>query len=253
MSGSFDPVTCLIPSVTGSERVLGTLFAVTNQRTAPLRVIVGDCSEAGLASLRPVRRLCRTLRLEVLRLPVRCHPNHSRTALLAAAGGGLIWFVDDDVWPAYDCLHCLLRARRRRGAAAVVGRKVEVLRERPFGGKDWNVAGDCPAARALSWCDTANLLADHDALAAGARAAATPFADKPSDVTGEDVLMTSGLAVRALCVSEPRAVAYHLPAGEERWADLGASDAAVLETLAGGGTAPAHVDWMRRVLDQSDW
>lgn len=246
-------IACLIPSVTGSERVLGTLFAVVNQSVAPLRILLGDSSEIGLQAIDVVRRFCRIARIDVIRLPVGTNAHVARFTLAREAfGADLFWHVDDDIWPRFDCLEKLQATMREYEAIAVVGAKRETIRKNPYDGKDWNAAGDAMRLQRVSWADTANLLVDADVMFLGLQEADNAYAKFDQVTTGEDVLCSARFANEGLCLAQPAAVAYHFPTGPERWEGLPESDEAVLQALA-KVVSPSHLEWLRRGLDQSDW
>lgn len=246
-------VTCLIPSATGTEHILGSLFCVVNQTNSPFRIILGDSSEDGVENLFAVRRFCRVARIEVIRLDSGTNAHDTRKKLVESVTENceFVWFVDDDVWPTFNCLSILLKTQKKFSANGVVGLKKEVTRPNPFGGKDWNASGDSIRRQQVSWCDTANLLLEKKSALDGIYNADI-YMKKDNKITGEDVLAFAPIACNGLCLSEPEAVAYHIPLTKERWKDLDGSDKVVLDTLS-DDLPSKHIDWMKRVLDQSNW
>ncbi len=247
-------VTCLIPSIMGTEYLLGCLFSVINQKTPPLRVIVGDCSEKGIESLFATKRFCRFARIDVLRLPVGTNLHLNTKAILEAVDKtcDLVWVLNDDAWPHHKCLHRMLKTMKKFGASAVTGTKTEVTRKNVFGGKDWNQSGDSMRVQRLNWCDMGNLLVDRKMFALGTEFAHRLYKETGQDFPGEDVPATAAIAMNYVCVSEPRAIAYHLPLTPERWTDLSEADNRTLGVLKERVTE-THLDWMKRTLSQSDW
>jgi succinoglycan biosynthesis protein ExoM len=125
----------------GLARCLNAIAALElpDEETVDLRVVVVD-NDAGRSGQRVFERVLCPWPVEYLVQPDRGipHARNRAVAAAAAADADLVGFVDDDEAPAADWLVAMLDARRRTGAAVLMGRSVATFAEAPA---SWVVEG----------------------------------------------------------------------------------------------------------------
>jgi cellulose synthase/poly-beta-1,6-N-acetylglucosamine synthase-like glycosyltransferase len=123
----------------GLARCLDAIAALElpDEEAVDLRVVVVD-NDAGCSGRRVVEQVACPWPVDYLVEPDRGIPRARNRALAAAGDTDLVGFVDDDEAPAPDWLVAMLDARRRTGAAVLMGRSIVRFVEAPA---PWVVEG----------------------------------------------------------------------------------------------------------------
>ena len=142
-TGAVRVVLCVITlhRPVGLARCLHAIAALElpEEEAVDLRVVVVD-NDVGCSGRRVVEQVTCPWPVDYLVEPDRGIPRARNRAVAAAAAAGadLVGFVDDDEAPEPDWLVAMLDARRRTGAAVLMGRSVATFAEPPA---PWVVEG----------------------------------------------------------------------------------------------------------------
>lgn len=197
-------ITLAIPSRRADGLAMGAIYSALNQTLAPIRAIMLDTSEVGIANLESFSNLMRYLPVEVFRAP-GVQPYEARNALAEEVNTNWIWFIDDDFLADHKCLEIMYRAAIKYKVGMVGGVKSDVVPE-PWESKEFNIHNIIRDRDvAMTWCDTACCLVKTEAWLENCK-----DMKFPPKIVGEDYAVTARVAERAGCIGAAGAHGIHI-------------------------------------------